>query len=79
MTLEAMRVARMLPVGEEGTMRDVAGGNGEAPHWSSRQAESPRRTEAMDECSRNAECVRQNVMHGETKDGTDRRDTGGEG
>jgi hypothetical protein len=65
MTLEAIRAASMLPVDGNGALQVMVQQNATAP---------PR---TMDERSHDGN--RQNFLHGETKGGTDTRDTGGEG
>jgi hypothetical protein len=78
MTLEAMRVVRMLPEGGNGEFHLVLDGGTDTPHRSIGHESSILHPSGMHDGSGNRESIKQDLRHGETKGGTDRRDTGGE-
>src|SRR4051812_45165782 len=79
MTLEAMRVVSMLPIDGNGAAQHIVDGATTALLGEPRQSVSARPTGTMDARSPCADSKRQNFLHGETKGGTDTRDTGGQG
>jgi|ERR1043166_4246107 hypothetical protein len=78
MTLEAMRVASLLPVGGEGPRHLVVDGSTETPHRSSEHDSPVLYPGGMHDGSGNRDSVQRDFLHGETKGGTDGRETGGE-
>ncbi len=78
MTLEAMRVASMVPEGGGESSLNTVDGFAQVPPPSRRAGLADPRATA-DGHSTQDESVRQDFLHGESKGGTDVRDTGGEG
>jgi hypothetical protein len=79
MTREAMRVASMLPVDGSKASQSGVRGDALAPPPTLRQSVLIGPTSPREERSRDVESTRQSFLHGQTKGGTDGRDTGGEG
>jgi hypothetical protein len=78
MTLEAMRDASMLPEGEDGAFQLAGDENTGTPHRSSGHGSPILHPNGMHDGSGNRESIQHDLRHGETKGGTDVRDTGGE-
>jgi hypothetical protein len=78
MTLEAMRAASVLPVDAHGASQEMVDEDAIALQRAPRHSVLARPTSTTGNHSHNADHNRQNLLHGETKGGTDNRDTGGE-